>query len=57
MYRQWDGNPLGLGLVAEDKPSEFSCTYVPYTLIHTYIYVLTPLLLGAYYVIRGACLS
>ena len=22
---QWDGNPLGLGLVAEDKPSEFSC--------------------------------
>ena len=26
MYRQWDGNPLGLGLVAEDKPSEFSCT-------------------------------
>ena len=23
MSRQWDGNPLGLGLVAEDKPSEF----------------------------------
>ena len=22
---QWDGNPLGLGLVAKDKPSEFSC--------------------------------
>ena len=24
MSRQWDGNPLGLGLVAEAKPSEFS---------------------------------
>ena len=24
LSRQWDGNPLGLGLVAEDKPSEFS---------------------------------
>ena len=28
-YMQWDGNPLilGWGLVAEDKPSEFSCTH------------------------------
>ena len=24
LSRQWDSNPLGLGLVAEDKP-EFSC--------------------------------
>ena len=23
-----DGCPLGLGLVVEDKPTEFSCTYV-----------------------------
>ena len=22
---QWDGCPLDLGLVAEDKPTEFSC--------------------------------
>ena len=28
MSRQWDGNPLGLGLVAEHKPSEFSWNYV-----------------------------
>ena len=25
---QWDGNPLGLGLVAEDKPSDFSCIQI-----------------------------
>ena len=24
LSRQWDGYPLGLGLVAEDKPTEFS---------------------------------
>ena len=44
LSRQWDGNPLGLELVAEDKPSEFSCmhayniiaiTYVPITIMHT----------------------
>ena len=26
MSWQWDGYPLGLGLVAEDKLSDFSCT-------------------------------
>ena len=25
---QWDGCPLGLGLVAEDKPNEFSYTHM-----------------------------
>ena len=24
-----DGCPLGLGLVVEDKPTEFSCSYTP----------------------------
>ena len=24
----WDGYPLGLGLVVEDKPSEFSCVQI-----------------------------
>ena len=24
-----DGFPLGLGLVVEDRPTEFSCTYLP----------------------------
>ena len=24
MDRQWDGYPFGLGLVVEDKPTEFS---------------------------------
>ena len=28
MDRQWDGYPLGLGLVVEDKPIEFSCSYI-----------------------------
>ena len=23
-----DGSPLGLGLVVEDKPTEFSCSYL-----------------------------
>ena len=27
--RQWDGYPLGLGLVVEDKPTDFSCTVKP----------------------------
>ena len=32
-----DGSPLGLGLVVEDKPTEFSCIYpeVPYTALCT----------------------
>ena len=25
--RHWDGFPLGLGLVVEDKPTELSCTH------------------------------
>ena len=25
LSRQWEGCPLGLGLVVEDKPTEFSC--------------------------------
>ena len=26
LSRQWDGSPLGLGLVVEDAPTELSCT-------------------------------
>ena len=28
LSRQWDGFPLGLVLVVEDKPTEFSCTCI-----------------------------
>ena len=33
-----DGNPLGLGLVAEDKPSEFSCMYLLYNIMYGIVY-------------------
>ena len=26
LSRQWEGCPLGLGLVVENEPTEFSCT-------------------------------
>ena len=29
-----DGCPLGLGLVVEDKPTEFSCTCTMYTVYY-----------------------
>ena len=34
MRRQWDGHPLGLGLVTEDKPTEFSCAMYVYVRVN-----------------------
>ena len=31
-----DGCPLGLGLVVEDKPTEFSCRYLKDTIVNGY---------------------
>ena len=32
-------SPLGLGLVSEDKPSEFSCTYTSVLSLHVHVHV------------------
>ena len=38
LSRHWDGFPLGLGLVVEDKPTELSCMYVCTHMHHRLIF-------------------